>query len=77
MTDTTTALLSEQEIMIRDSARKVATEVVATTAAERDRTSAWPRDEPQAPKRERTAFDHEERVHAAVELECEHLARGP
>ncbi|MEM5429230.1 acyl-CoA dehydrogenase family protein [Cupriavidus oxalaticus] len=45
MTDTTAALLSEQEIMIRDSARKVATEVVAATAAERDRTSAWPRDE--------------------------------
>jgi alkylation response protein AidB-like acyl-CoA dehydrogenase len=45
MSDTSTAFLSEQEIMIRDSARKVATEVVASTAAERDRTAAWPRGE--------------------------------
>ncbi|AMO24161.1 acyl-CoA dehydrogenase family protein [Ramlibacter solisilvae] len=45
MTDTSTAFLSEQEIMIRDSARKVAQEVVAPTAAERDRTAAWPRAE--------------------------------
>ena len=41
MTDTSEAFLSEQEIMIRDSARKVASEVVAPTAAERDRASAW------------------------------------
>ncbi|MNO63212.1 Acyl-CoA dehydrogenase [compost metagenome] len=42
MSDTSAAFLSEQEIMIRDAARKVAQEVVATTAAERDRTGAWP-----------------------------------
>ncbi|RJF98527.1 acyl-CoA dehydrogenase family protein [Noviherbaspirillum saxi] len=45
MSDTSAVFLSEQEVMIRDSARKVATEVVAATAAERDRTSAWPTDE--------------------------------
>ena len=39
------ALLSEQEIIIRESARRVATEVVASTAAERDRSGAWPHDE--------------------------------
>jgi alkylation response protein AidB-like acyl-CoA dehydrogenase len=45
MSDTSAVFLNEQEVMIRDSARKVATEVVARTAAERDRTSAWPVDE--------------------------------
>jgi alkylation response protein AidB-like acyl-CoA dehydrogenase len=45
MSDTTAAFLSEQEVMIRDSARKVATEVVAPTAAARDRSGAWPREE--------------------------------
>ncbi|RJG08369.1 acyl-CoA dehydrogenase family protein [Massilia cavernae] len=45
MSDTSAVFLSEQEVMIRDAARKVAREVVAATAAERDRTSAWPRDE--------------------------------
>lgn len=45
MTDTSAVFLSEQERMIRDSARAVATDVVAATAAERDRTGAWPRDE--------------------------------
>lgn len=45
MSDTSTVLLSEQETMIRDAARKVAQEVVAATAAERDRSSAWPRSE--------------------------------
>ncbi|MFM0094602.1 acyl-CoA dehydrogenase family protein [Paraburkholderia sediminicola] len=45
MGDTSAAFLSEQEVLIRDSARKVAAEVVAPTAAERDRTCAWPRDE--------------------------------
>ena len=45
MSDTSAAFLSEQEVMIRDSARKVAADVVAATAAERDRTAAWPRDE--------------------------------
>ncbi|KSP92499.1 acyl-CoA dehydrogenase [Pseudomonas aeruginosa] len=45
MSDTSAVFLSEQEAMIRDAARKVAQEVVAPTAAERDRTGAWPRDE--------------------------------
>ena len=45
MTDTSSAFLSDQEIMIRDSARKVAMEVVAATAAARDRNGAWPREE--------------------------------
>jgi alkylation response protein AidB-like acyl-CoA dehydrogenase len=48
MSDTNAAFLGEQELMIRDSARKVAAEVVAPTAAERDRTAAWPRNELQA-----------------------------
>jgi alkylation response protein AidB-like acyl-CoA dehydrogenase len=45
MTDVSAAFLSEQEVMIRDSARTVATEIVAPTAAERDRTHAWPESE--------------------------------
>lgn len=45
MSSVSDALLSEQEVLIRESARRVAMEVVATTAAERDRTSAWPGDE--------------------------------
>ena len=45
MTDTSTAFLSDQENMIRNSARKVALEVVAPTAALRDRAGAWPREE--------------------------------
>jgi alkylation response protein AidB-like acyl-CoA dehydrogenase len=45
MSDTSAAFLSEQELMIRDSARKAAAELVAPTAAERDRSGAWPRDE--------------------------------
>lgn len=45
MSDTSVAFLSEQEAMIRDSAKKVATEVVAPTAAERDKTAAWPHNE--------------------------------
>ncbi len=45
MQDNSGAFLSGQETMIRDAARKVAREVVAATAAERDRTAAWPRDE--------------------------------
>lgn len=45
MSSFSNALLSEQEVLIRESARRVAMEVVATTAAERDRTSAWPGDE--------------------------------
>jgi hypothetical protein len=46
VSDISTAFLSEQEIVIRDSAGKVATEVVAPTAAERDRTCAWPHSGP-------------------------------
>lgn len=42
MADINTAFLTEQQILINDSARRVAAEVVAPTAAERDRTSAWP-----------------------------------
>ncbi|AMO22747.1 acyl-CoA dehydrogenase family protein [Ramlibacter solisilvae] len=45
MNETSTTFLTEQELMIRESARKVAQEVVAATAAERDRTAVWPRDE--------------------------------
>lgn len=45
MSDTSAVFLSEQEVMIRDSARKVANEVVATTAAARDQSQAWPHDE--------------------------------
>jgi alkylation response protein AidB-like acyl-CoA dehydrogenase len=48
MNNTRAALLSEQEVMIRDSAHKVAAEIVAPTAAERDRSGAWPRAELQA-----------------------------
>lgn len=42
MADLSTAFLSEQHIMIRDAARRLAVEVVEPTAAERDRTAAWP-----------------------------------
>jgi alkylation response protein AidB-like acyl-CoA dehydrogenase len=45
MTDTSAVFLSEQERLIRDSARGAANELVAPTAAERDRNSAWPRKE--------------------------------
>jgi alkylation response protein AidB-like acyl-CoA dehydrogenase len=45
MSDTSAVFLSEQEVMIRDSARKVANEVVAATAAARDQSQAWPHDE--------------------------------
>ena len=45
MTDNNRSFLSEQQTMIRDSARRVATEIVAPTAAERDVQSAWPRQE--------------------------------
>lgn len=40
-----TTFLSEHEAIFRDSAKRVATEIVAPTAAERDRTSSWPRSE--------------------------------
>ena len=42
------ALLSEQQAMIRESARRVAQEVVAPTAAQRDQASQWPRAEIEA-----------------------------
>lgn len=45
MSDTSAIFLNEQERLIRDSARKVAAEVLAPSAAERDRTGAWPREE--------------------------------
>jgi alkylation response protein AidB-like acyl-CoA dehydrogenase len=45
MTDVSTAFLTEQQILIRDSARRVATEIVAPTAAQRDAASAWPYNE--------------------------------
>src|SRR5262245_55357115 len=45
MSDTSAAFLSEQELLIRDSARKVALQVVGAKAAERDRSGAWPRAE--------------------------------
>jgi alkylation response protein AidB-like acyl-CoA dehydrogenase len=45
LSDTSVAFLSEQEVMIRETAKKVATEVVGPTAAERDRNHAWPRQE--------------------------------
>ncbi|WP_250472988.1 acyl-CoA dehydrogenase family protein [Caballeronia sp. GAFFF1] len=45
MTDTAHLFLTEQQNLIRDSARRVVSEIVAPTAARRDRESAWPRDE--------------------------------
>ncbi|MCA0325840.1 MAG: acyl-CoA dehydrogenase family protein [Proteobacteria bacterium] len=48
MSNVSNPFLSEQETLIRESARKVAVEVIATTAAERDRTSAWPHREIEA-----------------------------
>lgn len=42
MSDTSSVFLREQEILVRDSARRITAEVIAPTAAERDRTSAWP-----------------------------------
>ncbi|CAB3778426.1 Acyl-CoA dehydrogenase [Paraburkholderia caffeinitolerans] len=42
MTDSTRSFLTEEQIMIRDTARRVANEIIAPTAAERDLQSAWP-----------------------------------
>jgi alkylation response protein AidB-like acyl-CoA dehydrogenase len=39
------SFLTDQEVAVRDLARKVATEVIAPTAAARDRDAAWPHDE--------------------------------
>jgi alkylation response protein AidB-like acyl-CoA dehydrogenase len=36
------SFLSDQQRMVRDTARKLGRDVLAPTAAERDRTSAWP-----------------------------------
>jgi alkylation response protein AidB-like acyl-CoA dehydrogenase len=36
------SFLSDQQRMVRDTARKIGRDVLAPTAAERDRTSAWP-----------------------------------
>ncbi|KXU82923.1 acyl-CoA dehydrogenase [Paraburkholderia monticola] len=43
--DLSSLFLSEEQIMIRDSARRVANDLIAPTAAQRDRESAWPRAE--------------------------------
>lgn len=45
MTDICTAFLTEQQILIHDSALRIATEIIAPTAAQRDLTSAWPHSE--------------------------------
>lgn len=45
MRDTSSVFLSEQENLIRESARKIAAQVLAPTAAARDRASAWPTNE--------------------------------
>lgn len=42
MSDASSVFLSEQEVLIRDSARRITAEVIAPTAAERDRTGDWP-----------------------------------
>lgn len=42
---TSELFLSEQQRMVRDAARKLGRDVLAPTAAERDRTSAWPTEE--------------------------------
>ncbi|WP_244815260.1 acyl-CoA dehydrogenase family protein [Caballeronia sp. Lep1P3] len=45
MTASSDFFLTEEQRLIRDSARRVTSEIVAPTAAARDRESAWPRDE--------------------------------
>lgn len=42
MTDSTRSFLNEQQTLIRDTAQRVANEIIAPTAAERDLHSAWP-----------------------------------
>ena len=42
MTDSTRSFLNEQQTLIRDTARRVANEIIAPTAAERDLHAAWP-----------------------------------
>ena len=48
MSSVSNAFLSEQEVMIRESARRVAEEVVAVTAAQRDQSGEWPHAEIQS-----------------------------
>lgn len=45
MAATSTVFLTEQQAMIRDAARRITADIIAATAAERDRTSAWPHHE--------------------------------
>lgn len=45
VSDTSTAFLNEQERLVRDSARRAAQGILAPTAAERDRSGAWPTQE--------------------------------
>ncbi|HBD35232.1 MAG TPA: acyl-CoA dehydrogenase, partial [Cupriavidus sp.] len=45
MAATSTVFLTEPQVMIRDAARRITADVIAPTAAERDRTSAWPHNE--------------------------------
>lgn len=40
--DAGAALLSEEEVLVRDSARRAARSILGATAAERDRSKAWP-----------------------------------
>ena len=40
--DSSFSLFTDQQTMVRDVARRVAADTIARTAAERDRTSAWP-----------------------------------
>ncbi|WP_322033903.1 acyl-CoA dehydrogenase family protein [Paraburkholderia sp. J76] len=42
MSDSTRSFLNEQQTLIRDTARRVANEIIAPTAAQRDQASAWP-----------------------------------
>ena len=45
MKDISNTYLTEQQILIRDSARRIAAEIIAPTAAARDQSSAWPHEE--------------------------------
>jgi alkylation response protein AidB-like acyl-CoA dehydrogenase len=45
MTDMSNGFFTEEQTLIRETARRVASEIVGPTAARRDSESAWPRDE--------------------------------
>ncbi|CAG9220286.1 Acyl-CoA dehydrogenase [Paraburkholderia sabiae] len=45
MTDMSNGFFTEEQTLIRETARRVASEIVGPTAAQRDSESAWPRDE--------------------------------